>query len=75
MSTGSSVVTLDTRTVPGGSLAEHLFHTSINGYVKCDHCSLPVFEIKGECIVIFSRHYGSKHISVIPLEKMGLRFA
>lgn len=79
MNTGASVVTLDPKTIPGGSLAEHLFHLPVNGKVICDHCNLAVFELVGvgdsAAIKIYSRHYGSKHISFIPIEKIGLRLA
>ena len=76
--TGASVInTIDTRLVPGASLAEYLFKTPVDTFVKCDMCNLPTMELitVGDSAVfkIRSRHYGSKHVSIIPIEKLGLR--
>lgn len=79
INTGSSVVRIDTRFVPGGSLAENLFHIPIDGKIKCQECSLAVFELinvgDSAAIKISSRHFGQKHWSIIPIEKLGLRLA
>ena len=78
--TGASVInTIDTRTIPGGSLAEHFFHLPVNGAIKCDMCGITCMELVpvGDSAVfkIMSKHYGQKHWSIIPIEKLGLRIA
>ena len=36
----------------------------------CDQCGLPVAEVIGDVLVIFSRHHGKKHRTVIPVSNI-----
>lgn len=41
-----------------------------SGYVTCDDCRTPAFQIKGNTLVIKHRHSGEKHTTVVSLPEL-----
>lgn len=38
--------------------------------IRCDECNTPVAELRGEVLVIRSRHFGQTHVTTIPLRQL-----
>ncbi len=36
--------------------------------IRCDECNTPVAELRGEVLVIRSRHFGQTHVTTIPVQ-------
>ena len=75
MNTGASVLAQPPPAVfsPGASLAERLFQTPLQGYIRCAECGLPICEVIGDALRIHSRHHGERHVNIIRLSDLGLR--
>ena len=41
-----------------------------SGYVTCDDCRTPAFQIKGNTLVIQHRHNGEKHKTIVLLQDL-----
>jgi hypothetical protein len=41
-----------------------------SGPVRCQQCGLPVAVIKGDALIITSRHHGEKHVTIVPLARL-----
>jgi len=42
--------------------------------IRCNHCARVALEIKGNCLVVVSRHDGQYHKTVVSLEQLGLQW-
>lgn len=38
--------------------------------IRCQECEHPVAEVRGQTLIIRSRHHGHQHVTVIPLAEL-----
>ena len=41
----------------------------------CDECETPVFEIRGDAIVVRCKHHGTRHTTVVPIKALVAEYA
>ena len=55
---------------PPGAVAQ-VYPVSSDRPLRCEECGMVIAEIRGGCLVIKNKHFGSHHTTVIPIEKLG----